>query len=59
MCPVLFAFQSPECALPPVVLEPLPDDGDYRYRLLNGFHRFYASVHVGYTYIPAKLHPVT
>ncbi len=55
MCPVLFAFQSPECALPPVVVEPLSNGAAFRYRLANGFHRFYACVHVGYTHIPVEV----
>ena len=54
MCPLLFAFQSPECALPPVLVEPLPISVAFHYRLVNGFHRFYASVHVGYTHIPVE-----
>lgn len=55
MCPVLFAFQSPECALPPVVVEFMSASQAFRYRIVNGFHRFYASVHVGYTHIPVEM----
>ena len=55
MCPVLFAFQSPECALPPVFVETLSAGEAYRYRITNGFHRFYASSHVGYTHIPIEV----
>ena len=55
MCAVLFAFQSPECALPPVVVEPLSTGVAFRYRLVNGFHRFYACAHVGYTHIPVEV----
>jgi hypothetical protein len=50
--PVLFAFQSPWCALPPVELHPSAQ-GQYGYRIHNGCHRYYASVAVGYTEIPA------
>jgi hypothetical protein len=57
MCPVLFAFQSPECELPPVLVKPLTTNVSFRYRLVNGFHRFYASVHVGYTHIPVEVWP--
>lgn len=57
MCPVLFAFQSPECELPPVLVKPLITNVSFRYRLVNGFHRFYASVHVGYTHIPVEVWP--
>ena len=55
MVPVLMAFLSPECSLPPVVVEPLAEGSSYRYKLANGFHRFYASLHVGYTHIPADI----
>ena len=55
MCPVLFAFQLPECALPPVVVEFMSASQAFRYRIVNGFHRFYASVHVGYTHIPVDI----
>lgn len=51
LVPVLLAFHSPECALPPVPVEPL-SSGPYRYRLINGFHRFYGSVAVGYSRLP-------
>lgn len=55
LVPVLLAFMSPECALPPVTVEPLPTGADFRYRVTNGFHRFYASRAVGYTSIPAAI----
>ena len=53
LVPVLFAFTSPECALPPVRVKLLPAGGQYKYRLENGFHRFYASIAVGYRAIAA------
>ena len=53
--PVLLAFTSPECALPPVAVEPLPNDAVFRYRVINGFHRFYASRAVGYVSIPVVI----
>ncbi|WP_152530557.1 hypothetical protein [Paraburkholderia dilworthii] len=53
LVPVLLAFISPECALPPVTLELLPNASGFRYRVTNGFHRFYASRAVGYVSIPA------
>jgi hypothetical protein len=43
-------------ALPPVQVEEL-SLGDYHYRLHHGAHRFYASVAVGFTHIPARLRP--
>lgn len=55
LVPVLLAFQSPECALPPVELLQLDDRGPKRYALQNGFHRFYASVAAGYSKIPAVI----
>jgi hypothetical protein len=50
--PILFAFQSPQCALPPIRVTSAREG---RWQVLNGFHRFYASVVVGYTRIPAEL----
>jgi hypothetical protein len=54
LVPVLLAFRSPECQLPPVVLSK-PQTGEGRLQLRNGFHRFYASIAVGYTHVPAKV----
>jgi len=55
LVPVLLAFMSPECALPPLALEPLPADSDFKYCVTNGFHRFYASRAVGYACVPAVI----
>ena len=57
LVPVLLAFTSPECALPPIALEELPPGSVFKYRVTNGFHRFYASRAVGYTSIPAVVRP--
>lgn len=51
LVPVLFAFQSPECALPAVQVH-RARSGAYRFTVHNGFHRFYGSVAVGYTHLP-------
>lgn len=51
LVPVLMAFQSPECSLPPVEVESLTNE-PYYYRVVNGLHRYYASVAAGYTYLP-------
>ena len=51
LVPILLAFRSPECRLPPVQVE-AASCGSYRFKLLNGFHRFYASVAVGYSHLP-------
>ncbi|MEY2525609.1 MAG: hypothetical protein QOE73_380, partial [Verrucomicrobiota bacterium] len=53
LVPVLFAFASPECALPPVELNPINSSGQYRYKVHNGCHRYYASIAAGYTKLPA------
>ena len=42
LVPILLAFRSPECQLPPVEVAPLEPAGSYSYRVVNGFHRFYA-----------------
>ena len=54
LVPVLLAFRSPECALPPVEVERLPGGGP-KYRVVNGYHRYYASVAVGYTKLPVTI----
>lgn len=51
LVPVLLAFQSPECALPPVVVTS-SEGGAYQYQILNGVHRYYSSVAVGYEFLP-------
>lgn len=53
LVPVLFAFSSPECALPLVKLNWIEGSDRYLYKVHNGFHRFYASFAVGYTKLPA------
>jgi hypothetical protein len=55
LVPVLLAFTSPECALPPVEVEALSSDGRPRYRVVNGYHRYYASVAAGYTKLPVTV----
>jgi hypothetical protein len=53
LMPVLFAFQSPECELPPVeVCE--ASEGPYRFKVRNGYHRYYASLAVGYRKLPVS-----
>ena len=52
LVPVLFSFMSPECALPPVEVIAATHESRYRYRVRNGYHRFYASVAAGYTNLP-------
>jgi hypothetical protein len=55
LLPILFAFQSPECILPPVTVVRLALNASHRFRVLNGFHRFFASVAVGYTLLPVVI----
>ena len=49
--PILLAFTSPECALPPVEVRAY-NSGPYKYSITNGYHRYYASLAVGYTMLP-------
>lgn len=54
LIPVLLAFQSPECCVPPIEVQHLHGDA-YSYRVFNGFHRYYASIAVGYQRIAAAV----
>ena len=49
LMPVLFAFRSPECALPAA------PGGPYRFKVRNRYHRFYASIAAGFEFLPAVL----
>jgi hypothetical protein len=51
LVPVLLGFTSPVCAIPPVRVEEI-SDSRYRYRVLNGYHRYFASIAVGYSKLP-------
>jgi ParB-like nuclease domain len=51
LVPVLLGFTSPNCAIPPVRVAKLADNR-YVYRVLDGYHRFYASIAVGYSKLP-------
>jgi hypothetical protein len=55
LIPVLFGFQSPESSLPPVhvLLKNFP--GPYRFKVYDGYHRYYASVAAGYPNLPVVL----
>lgn len=54
LVPVLLGLQSPHGYLPPCEVVSHAD-GPFRYRLHNGFHRFYASVAVGYSCLPVLI----
>lgn len=51
LVPILLAFTSPECVLPPVEVRE-NNSGSYKYTVTNGYHRYYASLAVGYTMLP-------
>lgn len=52
LIPVLFGFRSMESRLPPVkVLRKDPTDR-YHFRVYDGYHRYYASIAVGYESLP-------
>ncbi|MBD8897833.1 ParB N-terminal domain-containing protein [Rhodanobacter sp. DHG33] len=55
MVPVLMAMMDPEGILPPIVVAPIEYTSTYKYRVVNGFHRFYASAQRGYPQIPVVL----
>jgi hypothetical protein len=56
LVPILLRFQSPtESWLPPIEVEPITGAEPYKYKLTNGFHRFVASVLVGYRSIPTRI----
>ncbi len=51
LVPILMAFASSH-RLPPVEVNRLKPSAEYRYRIYDGFHRYYASVAVGYPMVP-------
>lgn len=55
LVPVLFAFNSPECALPPIEVHKIANLGSHKFTVHNGFHRFYGSVAAGYTHLPVVI----
>jgi hypothetical protein len=54
LVPVLFAFRSPECALPPIEVFSA-SEGPYRFKVRNGYHRYYASIAAGFTKLPVAV----
>jgi hypothetical protein len=57
MVPILFAFCSPECALPPVEVSALTGSAAYLFKVSNGYHRYYASIAVDYPLLPVVIRP--
>jgi hypothetical protein len=55
LMPVLFAFNSPECALPLVEISARADGGPYKYNVVNGYHRYYASIAAGFRKLPVVI----
>ena len=55
MVPVLMAMMDPNGALPPIVVVEIGAPSKYKYKVVNGFHRFYASVQRGYPKIPVVI----
>lgn len=51
LMPVLFAFQSPNCALPAVEVW-RQKTGPTRFKVKNGVHRYYGSIAAGYRHLP-------
>lgn len=51
LVPILLAFTSPDCALPPVEVRAY-SSGPYKYTVVDGYHRYYASLAVGYPMLP-------
>jgi hypothetical protein len=52
MAPILLAFTSDRCAVPAVPVRELAAGEPYRYAVLDGYHRYYASIAAGYTRLP-------
>lgn len=50
MMDILFGIKKDE-SLPPIEIE-IADPGQRKYRLRDGFHRFYASFDLKFTHIP-------
>lgn len=55
LMPILFAFLSPECALPPVEVHYVAPATNYRFKVYNGYHRYYASLAAGFTKLPVVI----
>ena len=55
LAPILLAFTSDRCALPAVPVRELADSNPYRYEVIDGYHRYYASIAAGYTRLPVLI----
>ena len=54
LVPILIAFANPEVVLPPVRTD-LMSTGPYRLAVVDGVHRYYASVAAGFPLIPVMI----
>jgi hypothetical protein len=52
LVPVFMAFMSQENSLPPVEVILNKNAEQYKYKVKNGYHRYYASVAVGFPLLP-------
>ena len=52
---ILSGFRA-DAPLPPIQLDRLPPGSPYQFRIYNGAHRFYCSMAVGFTRIPAVVY---
>lgn len=53
---ILTGFRDGAC-LPPIEVFSPSGESDFRFSVRNGFHRFYASVAVGFTHLPVLIFP--
>jgi hypothetical protein len=55
LAPILLAFTTGRCAVPAVPVRELADGDRYPYEVLDGYHRYYASIAAGYTRLPVLI----
>jgi hypothetical protein len=56
MVPILKAFRN-GIELPPIQVHRPPEIRNFSYQIRDGFHRFYASVAVGFSQLPVSVRP--
>ena len=56
MVPILHGFRNGD-VLPPIEVDEPPNKSGLRFRVRVGFHRFYASVAVGFLHLPVSVRP--
>lgn len=55
LVPILMAFVSKVNAVPPIDVSASAAGSRYKYRVANGYHRYYASIAAGYRDIPVVI----